>query len=98
MRIQDLTPDYVRDVHALGIQPAIEQFISMKIQSVTADYIKGLQAAGFHFSVDEVIGAKIQQIDEHFIQRALQHGFHNLTLEKLIQLKNSGVLEPKADL
>ena len=48
--------------------------------------------------MDEVIGAKIQQIDEHFIQRALQHGFHNLTLEKLIQLKNSGVLEPKADL
>jgi beta-lactamase regulating signal transducer with metallopeptidase domain len=98
MRIQDLTPDYVRDVHALGMQPSIEQLIAMKIQSVTADYIKGLQAAGFHFSVDEVIGAKIQQIDGQFLQRVIQHGFKNLTLDKLIQLKNSGVLEPKADI
>ncbi|HXO36549.1 MAG TPA: M56 family metallopeptidase [Candidatus Acidoferrales bacterium] len=98
MRIQDMTPDYVRDVHALGMQPTIEQFISMKIQSVTADYIRGLQAAGFKFSADEVISAKIQQIDEQFIQRAVKHGFQNLTLEKLIQLKNLGVLEPLADI
>jgi hypothetical protein len=28
----------------------------------------------------------------------VQHGFQNLTVEKLIQLKNSGVLEPKADI
>jgi beta-lactamase regulating signal transducer with metallopeptidase domain len=98
MRIQDMTPDYVRDVHALGMQPTIAQFISMKIQNVTADYIKGLQAAGFKFSVDEVISAKIQQIDEQFIQRAVKHGFQNLTLEKLIQLKNLGVLEPQADI
>jgi len=98
MRIRDVTPDYVRDVHALGMQPTVEQFISMKIQSVTADYIKGLQSAGFKFSVDEVIAAKIQQIDEQFIQRAVKYGFQNLTLEKLIQLKNSGVLEPRADI
>jgi EAL domain-containing protein (putative c-di-GMP-specific phosphodiesterase class I) len=98
MRIQDLTPDYVRDVHALGMQPTVEQFISMRIQSVTTNYIKGLRAAGFHFSVDDVISAKIQQIDEQFIQRVVQHGFQNLTVEKLIQLKNSGVLEPKADI
>jgi EAL domain-containing protein (putative c-di-GMP-specific phosphodiesterase class I) len=70
----------------------------MRIQSVTTNYIKGLRAAGFHFSVDDVISAKIQQIDEQFIQRVVQHGFQNLTVEKLIQLKNSGVLEPKADI
>ncbi len=98
MRIQDVTPDYVRDIHALGLNPTVDQFISMKIQDVTADYIKGLQAAGFKFSVDEVISAKIQEIDEEFIQRAVKHGFQNLTLEKLIQLKNLGVLEPRADI
>jgi beta-lactamase regulating signal transducer with metallopeptidase domain len=98
MRIQDLTPDYVRDVHALGMQPTVEQFISMRIQRVTTNYIKGLRAAGFQFSVDEVISAKIQQIDEQFIQRVIQHGFPNLNVEQLIQLKNSGVLEPKADI
>jgi beta-lactamase regulating signal transducer with metallopeptidase domain len=98
MRIQDVTTDYVRDIHALGMKPTVDQFIAMKIQGVTADYIKGLQAAGFQFSVDDVISAKIQQIDEEFIQRAVKHGFQNLTLEKLIQMKNLGVLEPQADL
>jgi hypothetical protein len=98
MRIQDVTADYVRELQALGMKATVDQFISMKIQGVTADYIKGLEAAGLTLSVDDVITAKIQQIDEQFVQRAVKHGFRNLTVEKLIQLKNLGVLGSQADI
>jgi beta-lactamase regulating signal transducer with metallopeptidase domain len=98
MRIQSVAPDFVRDIQALGLKPDVDEFISMRIQGVTPDYVKGLQAAGFKFTVDEVIRAKIQNITQDFIQRAVKHGFQNLTLDKLIQLKNLGVLDSRADL
>lgn len=98
MRIQGVTPDYVRDIHALGMTPTVDQFVSMRIQGVTPDYIKGLQTAGFKFTVDDIISAKIQQITPEFIEKAVEHGFKDLTLDKLIQLKQLGILESRAEL
>jgi beta-lactamase regulating signal transducer with metallopeptidase domain len=98
MRIQGVTPEYIRDIRALGLKPASDQFIALRIQGVTPEYIKTLQAAGFKFDVDEVIRAKIQDITKEFIDRAVKHGFQNLSLEKLIQLKEMGILDSPADI
>jgi beta-lactamase regulating signal transducer with metallopeptidase domain len=98
MRIQGVTPEYIRDIRALGLKTTAEEFVAMRIQGVTPEYIKGLQAAGFKPSVDEVVGARIQGITPDFIERARKHGFQNLTLEKLIHLKQMGILEAPADL
>jgi beta-lactamase regulating signal transducer with metallopeptidase domain len=98
MRIQGVTPEYVRDVHALGLKPTVDDFISMRIQGVTPEYIKGLQSAGYKFDVDELVSAKIQGVTPEFIERARKHGFQNVPLDKLIQLKEMGILEPPAEL
>jgi hypothetical protein len=98
LRIQGATAEYVRDIHALGLKPSVDEFISMRVQDVTAQYIKDLQAAGFKFDVDEIIAAKIQGITPQFIERAVKHGIQNLNLEKLMQLKNLGILESPADI
>jgi hypothetical protein len=42
---------------------------------------------------EEAIAAKVQGITPEFVERARKHGFQNLTLEKLLMLKNSGVLD-----
>jgi hypothetical protein len=55
--------------------------------------VKSLQSAGFKFDVDDLIGAKVQGVTPQFIESARSHGFKDLTLEKLIELKVSGVLE-----
>ena len=98
MRIQDVTPEYVREIHTLGLKPATNELISMRIQDVTPEYVKALQSAGFKLAVNEIISAKIQDVTPEFIERARQHGFKDLTLQKLIQLRQLGILEPKADL
>ena len=98
MRIQGVTPEYVRDIQALGLKPSIDQFIAMRIQGVTAEYIKSLQAAGLKFDVDDIIRAKIQNVTKEFVERAVKHGFQNLSLEKLIQLKEMGALESSTDI
>ena len=65
---------------------------------MTPEYIKSLQAAGLKFTIDELVGAKIQGVTREFIDRAVKHGFQNLSLEKLIQLKEVGILDSPADL
>jgi beta-lactamase regulating signal transducer with metallopeptidase domain len=98
MRIQGVAPEFIRDIRALDLKPTTDQFVAMRIQGVTPEYIKTLQAAGFKSDVDDAIRAKIQGITKEFIDRALKHGFQNLSLEKLIQLKGMGVLEPPAEI
>jgi len=52
-----------------------------------------LQAAGFKPDIDDVIAAKVAGVTSQFIQQAQSHGFKNLDLQKIIQLKQAGVLE-----
>lgn len=98
MRVQDVTPEYVREINKLGLKPSANELISMKVQDVTPEYIKALRDAGYNVSIHEIINAKVQDVTPEFIQRARQHGFKDLTLEKLIRLRQLGILDSKADL
>ena len=98
MRIQHVDIEYIRAIHALGFKPSVDEFVSMRIQGVTPEYIKALQAAGLTFDMEELVDARIQGVTAEFIAKAAKHGFKNLTLEKLIQLKQTGVLDSEADI
>jgi hypothetical protein len=63
------------------------------VQGVTPEFIKGLQSAGFKPDTEDIISAKVMGITPQFIELARSHGFKDLTLEKLIQLKQANVLE-----
>lgn len=98
MRIQDVTVEYIREIQALGLKPTVDEFVAMRIQGVTPEYAKDLKTAGFTLDVEGVISAKIQGVTREFIDDAVQHGFRNITLEKLIQLKQIGILASRAEI
>jgi beta-lactamase regulating signal transducer with metallopeptidase domain len=98
MKVQDVTPEYVRAIQALGFKPSVNELIGMKVQDVTPEYIKALQSAGYKVSINEIISAKVQDVTPEFIERAKQHGFKDLSLQKLIQLRQLGILDSKADI
>jgi len=98
MRVQGVTEEYIRAIRALGLNPNADEIVSMKVQGVTPEFVKALQAAGFKPDVDEIIGAKVQGVTPEFIERVKQHGFKDLTLEKIIRLRELGILDSKAEL
>jgi beta-lactamase regulating signal transducer with metallopeptidase domain/uncharacterized protein YnzC (UPF0291/DUF896 family) len=93
MKVQGITPEYVRELKAMGFQVNAGDVIAMKVQGVTPEYIKGLQATGLKLSAHDVIKAKVLGITPEFIERARSHGFQNLSMDKLMALRNSGVLD-----
>ena len=98
MRVQDVTPEWIRGIQALGLKPPVNELISMRVQEVTPEYIKALQSAGFKVGVNDIVRAKVQDVTPEFIEEARKHGFKDLTLDKLIQLRQLGILDSKADL
>jgi beta-lactamase regulating signal transducer with metallopeptidase domain len=93
MKVQGITPEYAKGFNAMGFHPSADELIGMKVQGVDAAYLKELQSAGFKVDIDEAIGAKVQGVTPEFIQKVHSHGFKDLTLDQLISLKRSGVLD-----
>jgi beta-lactamase regulating signal transducer with metallopeptidase domain/protein associated with RNAse G/E len=91
LKVQDVTPEYVQQMRAFFPDLNADRVMGMKVQDVTPEYVKALIAAGFKPTADQVIGAKVMDVTPEFIQEAAKHGFKNLTLDKLIQLKNADI-------
>ncbi|HEY6123078.1 MAG TPA: M56 family metallopeptidase [Steroidobacteraceae bacterium] len=92
MKIHDITPEYVQQIRAAGFQPDGQELIALKVHGVTADYQRKLAAAGYKMDTQQLIQAKVMDITPEFIREVNAHGFKNLTVEKLIQLKNADIL------
>jgi bla regulator protein blaR1 len=93
MKVQGITPDYVKGFNEIGVHPTSDELVGMKVQGVTPQYFKELKDAGFNVDVDDVIGAKVQGITPDFIAKVRSHGFKDITLDKLIALKETGVFD-----
>ena len=97
MKVQGITPEYVKSMQELGLKPSAEELIGMKVQGINAAYLKEMQAAGFKLDIDDAIGAKVQGVTPAFIAKAKSYGFKDLTLEQIIRLKQSGVLDKQGE-
>jgi beta-lactamase regulating signal transducer with metallopeptidase domain len=93
MKVQGVTPEYVKGFNDIGVHPTSDELIGMKVQGVTPQYFKELRDTGFKVDVDDVIGAKVQGVTPEFIAQVRNHGFKDLTLDKLIALKETGVFD-----
>jgi beta-lactamase regulating signal transducer with metallopeptidase domain len=90
LKTQGVSPEYVREIHDLGLHPDADGFVGLKVQGITPEYIKGLRALGFNPDQDQIIGLKVQGVTAEYVQGMKEVGIQG-DADALIGLKVQGV-------
>jgi beta-lactamase regulating signal transducer with metallopeptidase domain len=97
-RIFNVSPEFIAGMKAAGFGdiPA-KKLVQLRVQNVTPDYAKSVKAQFPDVTLDELIQMRIFNIDADFIASAKRHGFDSLTIQKLVKLRISGILDDADD-
>jgi hypothetical protein len=108
MKIQGVTPAYVKQIHEMGFQPNADEIIGMRVQGITPEYIREMQGIEAKLTVDHLIGMKVQGITPQYAhdlrELGLQPGpdgligmkVQGITPEYIREMRATG-LKPDAD-
>ena len=96
-RIFDVTPEFVSGMKAAGFDSlSSQQLLAMRVQGVTPEYATSIRKQFPVVTAEDVVKTKIFNIDGAFIAEAKTHGFTGLSLDKLVQLRISGILDDES--
>jgi beta-lactamase regulating signal transducer with metallopeptidase domain len=90
MKIQGITPEYVREIHELGLRPNADELVGLKVQGITPEYVKEMRALGFNPDTDQLVGLKVQGVTPEYVHAMKEAGI-SADAEQIIGLKVQGV-------
>jgi beta-lactamase regulating signal transducer with metallopeptidase domain len=93
-QIFKITPEFVERMKEAGftsIPPG--KLTALRARGITPEFAKAARQQYPHITVEQLIQLRIFHIDQAFIASAKSHGFNQLTIEKLVRLRISGLLD-----
>jgi beta-lactamase regulating signal transducer with metallopeptidase domain len=97
-RIFDVSPDFVTGMKAAGFSDIpTKKLVELRVQGVTPDFAKSVKAQFPDAAVQDLVQMRVFNIDGDFIASAKRHGFEPLTIQKLVKLRISGILDDAGD-
>jgi Zn-dependent protease with chaperone function len=96
-RIFNVTPEFIAGMKSAGFSdlPA-KKLVELRIQNITPEFARSAKQQFPDVTVSQLVELRIFHIDEAFVAKAKSLGLTPLTITKLIQLRNSGLIEDSA--
>jgi hypothetical protein len=93
-RIFNVSPEFVAGMKAAGYNNLpTKKLVELRIQGVTPEFAKATKQQWPDATVDQLVQLRIFNINGAFIASAKRHGLEPLTIEKLVKIRISGVLD-----
>jgi beta-lactamase regulating signal transducer with metallopeptidase domain len=91
LKVQGVTPEYIRDIHSVGLTPKIDEIIAMKVQGVTPEYVRQVHQSWPGTKIDEIIAMKVQGVRPSDAAGYQSVGLEKLNVGQLIAFRVQGV-------
>lgn len=96
-RIFQVSPEFMAGMKAAGFDGLTsKQLLEMRVHGITPEYARDIKKQFPNATSEDLVKTRIFRIDANFIASAQKHGFNNLSLEKLVQLRISGLLDDES--
>jgi beta-lactamase regulating signal transducer with metallopeptidase domain len=90
MKIQGVTPGYVKEMRELGLQATPDELVGMRVQGITADYVREMRTFDSSANIDQLIGMKVQGVTPEYV-REMRTFYSNVNVDELIGMKVQGI-------
>ena len=96
-RIFRVTPEFVAGMKSAGFSNiSAKKLVELRIQNVTPEFAKSTKQQWPDATVDQMVQLRIFNINGAFIASAKRHGLEPLTIDKLVRLRISGILDDES--
>ena len=96
-RIFRVTPEFVAGMKSAGFSNiSTKKLVELRIQNVTPEFARSTKQQWPDATVDQMVQLRIFNINGAFIASAKRHGLEPLTIDKLVRLRISGLLDDES--